>query len=165
MASRCAHERSEIRRRIQGNGGIAYWRQCLECFQTVGTAIRHADAPADAPPFDEDARDDYWRKIGEAFTIERIKREQQREHEQEARQQAYLDYLATEAWHRKREAVLARDAYICQAQLDGCIRRASQVHHKTYEHIFDEPLFDLVAICRSCHQRLHRCDEQFGPDR
>ena len=42
--SDCQHPRSEIRRRVQSNGVVAYWRQCLICFQVVGTAVRHSDA-------------------------------------------------------------------------------------------------------------------------
>lgn len=156
MTEQCTHERVEVRRRVQSNGGVAYWRQCLDCYQTVGTAIKHADAPADAPPFDEEAREDHWKLLSTAGfeALRRSNDERRRD-----RQREYYDYLQTEKWHIKREAVLDRDNYICQAQLNGCTMRASQAHHKTYEHIFDEPLFDLVAVCRACHQRLHRFDE------
>jgi len=63
----------------------------------------------------------------------------------------YNEYLASPAWREKRAAVLRRDKHTCQA----CLKvHATEVHHKTYEHVFDEPLFDLVAICKSCHDRI-----------
>lgn len=48
--------------------------------------------------------------------------------------------------------MLTRDNYLCQ----GCrVRRATQVHHLTYDHVGNEFLFELVAICETCHTRLH----------
>ena len=38
---------------------------------------------------------------------------------------------------------------------EGCgVRRAAQVHHLTYEHVGDELLFELVAVCGQCHDRI-----------
>jgi 5-methylcytosine-specific restriction endonuclease McrA len=64
----------------------------------------------------------------------------------------YHEYLRTEKWKGKREKVLKRDNNLCQACL---INKATEVHHKTYEKIFDEPLFDLVSLCHPCHSKLH----------
>jgi hypothetical protein len=33
-------------------------------------------------------------------------------------------------------------------------RIATQVHHHTYEHCCNEPLFELGAICRGCHRGI-----------
>jgi hypothetical protein len=55
--------------------------------------------------------------------------------------------LASEA--RK---VLARAHGLCE----GCGERtATQVHHLSYKRVFDEMLFDLVAVCDACHDKLH----------
>ena len=35
-----------------------------------------------------------------------------------------------------------------------------EVHHITYAHVFDEPLFDLRAVCRPCHERLTARDRE-----
>jgi hypothetical protein len=32
------------------------------------------------------------------------------------------------------------------------------VHHLTYAHVFNEFLFELMAVCDECHDRLHRED-------
>lgn len=65
----------------------------------------------------------------------------------------YNKYLKSEQWQLKRKAVLKRDGNLCQACLH---RNATQVHHLTYDRVFDEPLFDLVAICEPCHRKIHR---------
>lgn len=65
------------------------------------------------------------------------------------KKEVYYSYLQTPAWKEKREAVFKRDNYKCQA----CHKnKATEVHHKTYTNLFNEPLFDLVSICRQCHE-------------
>jgi 5-methylcytosine-specific restriction endonuclease McrA len=64
---------------------------------------------------------------------------------------AYRKYLAGPRWRAKRKAVIARDK-LCQA----CgSRPAVQAHHRSYAHVGDEPLFDLVGVCIECHEKLH----------
>lgn len=148
----CAHVNSEIRWRTLSNGSRQAWRQCLCCFQIVGSAVKHADVPVDAPTFDEHAREDHWLQRSRARSAQY---QAQREQYHSERRQELLDYCDTIEWRRKREAVLDRDNYQCQARLPCCIGRASQAHHLTYARVFDEPLFDLISVCRPCHERLH----------
>lgn len=155
----CPHLISQIRWRTQSNGVRQAWRQCLRCFQTVGSAVKHADAPSDAPSFDEQKRNEFQGKISAEYSRrwqeQQAERDAQFNREREQRRQVYWEYLQSIEWRRKREAVLERDNYQCKAQLPDCTGRASQAHHLTYERIFDEPLFDLISVCRSCHERLH----------
>lgn len=153
--SNCSHPRSEIRRRVLSNGVVTHWRQCLVCFQVVGTAIKRCDAPADAPPFDEMARKSYWDQQQQQFNERYQESARRREEEQRQWWRRYNEYLESPEWHRKRELVFARDNRRCQARLDGCSIYATQVHHLSYRHQFNEPLFELVAICQSCHEQLH----------
>lgn len=74
--------------------------------------------------------------------------------------EVYREYLKSEKWSKKRDAVMKRDGGICQA----CLKEpATQVHHKTYKNVFEEPLFDLVAICDKCHKQIH--DKRTWKDR
>lgn len=73
---------------------------------------------------------------------------------------AYDQYLLSAAWANKRTAVLARDAFVCQSCRE---RRAVQVHHLTYRHLFHEPLFDLVAVCVTCHDDITAIDREGIP--
>lgn len=67
-------------------------------------------------------------------------------------QRRYDQYLQSPEWERKRAAVLKRANHVCE----GCgTRRATQAHHLTYEHLYNEFLWELRAVCRECHERLH----------
>lgn len=148
----CQHLQSEVRWRLQSNGVRIYQRQCLCCHQVVGTAVKHSEVKGEVPPFDVEAREAYWRNHCDA-NLRRLDDERaQRLEEYRAR---YRDYLQTAKWARKRSAVLKRDCFVCQAAIEGCTHNATDVHHKTYANVFDEPLFDLIAVCRNCHERLH----------
>ena len=64
----------------------------------------------------------------------------------------YNNYLNTDQWKELRKKVLIRENGICQ----GCkINKARDVHHTTYANCGDELLFQLVALCGSCHQKMH----------
>jgi hypothetical protein len=63
----------------------------------------------------------------------------------------YHRYLASAEWKSRRERVMERAGGLCEA----CrVQPATEVHHLTYAHIGNEALFELVAICRPCHQDL-----------
>jgi hypothetical protein len=64
----------------------------------------------------------------------------------------YQEYLKSEKWKIKRNLVLQRDNYLCK----GCgIVKATQVHHLTYENKYDEFLFQLISLCKPCHEKYH----------
>lgn len=64
----------------------------------------------------------------------------------------YTDYLNSAEWTARREKVMQRAGGICE----GCRQRpATEVHHLSYEHVTQEFLFELVAICGDCHARWH----------
>ena len=69
----------------------------------------------------------------------------------------YDAYLSSEKWKSKRDKVLKRDNYLCQACLEN---KATEVHHKTYRYVGDEPLFDLVSVCNPCHERITNIDRR-----
>ena len=68
-------------------------------------------------------------------------------------------FYKSKAWIKCREAVLARDNYLCQRCLKkGILKSADVVHH--IEHLQDNPgrAFDesnLESVCAACHNRLH----------
>lgn len=64
----------------------------------------------------------------------------------------YHAHLKTSEWKVRRDKVLERDNFVCM----GCMKnKATEVHHLTYDHVFNEPLFDLVSICEECHKNVH----------
>jgi 5-methylcytosine-specific restriction endonuclease McrA len=51
-----------------------------------------------------------------------------------------------------RAKVIKRAGGICE----GCLTcAATDVHHLTYRNLFAEFMFQLVALCRGCHDRVH----------
>lgn len=64
----------------------------------------------------------------------------------------YAEYLKSTEWAARRDKVMARSGGVCE----GCREQAAtEVHHLTYEHVTQEFLFELVAICGDCHARFH----------
>jgi hypothetical protein len=70
----------------------------------------------------------------------------------------YDAYLRTPEWLAKRRLVLHRDGGQCQAQLDGCLQAASEVHHLSYAHWRNEPLWELQSVCHWCHEQITSLD-------
>lgn len=62
---------------------------------------------------------------------------------------SYGAYLASREWALKKAAIEKRSGGKCER----CRRAyATEVHHRTYEHLYAEPLEDLIHICRPCHE-------------
>jgi len=64
----------------------------------------------------------------------------------------YTLYLTTDKWNRKKQNRLALDQHQCRLcfSLDNL-----QVHHMTYDRLFDENFSDLLTVCKSCHETIH----------
>lgn len=157
----CDHEETEIRYIVASNGVKHYKLQCLVCGQKVGEAIpyREIENIEDVLPYDEQLYSYYKGQI-----MERANEIAQERHAQwQARRtpwdRDYQRYLESDAWKDKRQRVLQRDNYTCKA----CEKRpATQAHHLTYKHVFNEPLFDLVSVCDVCHDQLTEMDGRGG---
>jgi uncharacterized protein YlaI len=134
-----------VRARTLANRGVQFIRQCLECGSVRSQAIKHADVHGTPPPFDEQLAARYLASLEQAMEMDRRER-------LGAFREEYDVYLKSPEWKSKRARALKRDGYLCQ----GCLeRRATQVHHRTYDHVGAEVLFELISLCDDCHQRLH----------
>ena len=63
----------------------------------------------------------------------------------------YTNYIHSESWKMKRNEALNRDKNLCQV----CGNKAEEVHHKTYENLFNEKLEELLSVCQKCHKEIH----------
>ncbi len=66
----------------------------------------------------------------------------------------YKNYLHSKQWQRKRYAVIRRADYKCES----CGKEVGfkgNVHHKTYDNLFNEPMRDLCLLCPQCHFNIH----------
>lgn len=144
----CDHDDGYLRVHVFSNKTKHYKFQCLTCGKR-GSAIRHdhwliGRQVADPPPIDADLEMRVWRE--------------QSDEKNAAWWSWYTTYLQSDAWRRRSQRVIARDHAVCRAQFDNCQNVATQAHHLTYAHVGNEPLFDLIAICASCHDVLTALD-------
>ena len=65
------------------------------------------------------------------------------------RRVSYNEYIHSDKWQDKRSEVFARDDTRCV-----CGNQATEVHHKTYTNLGNEPISDLIALCRHCHTTI-----------
>ena len=143
----CLHPQTELRERTLRNNSLQLVRQCLTCGYSVGTPVKRATVEGAVLPFDQALADGFEarRKASSDGIREKYNRETFFD--------AYGPYLASAAWAQKRELVFRRARGFCE----GCgLVPPDQVHHLTYEHVGSEFLFELLALCHSCHERLHK---------
>lgn len=147
----CQHPKIELRKRTFSNGSIHYLNQCLKCGHPVGEAISKWKIKDinKINDFDEELLK-YWDKL--INNLFQQKREEDKKQQKKEFDEWYSEYLQSDKWKQKREMVLKRENYFCQ----GCrINEALIVHHMTYQHVGDELLFELIALCEDCHKRCH----------
>jgi uncharacterized protein YlaI len=66
--------------------------------------------------------------------------------------QDYIAYLDSPKWQRKKANRKALDQNQCRL----CFATTQlQVHHVTYDRLFNEPMSDLLTVCKSCHEVIH----------
>lgn len=148
----CPHDDVQAYQRTIANGTIQVVIACTTCFQSY--TVKKADHPRhlEYPEYPVLAR--------EAFHQERYERIAEEFREKRAAESAewweqYNAYLQTDAWRKRRALVLKRAEYVCEACLEA---PATQAHHTTYKHVFNEPLFELRAVCEQCHQAITAMD-------
>ena len=65
----------------------------------------------------------------------------------------YVAYLRSEKWKMKRYAKGFQVGFCCE-RCGQYSKGSFEIHHKTYEHIFREPLRDLMFLCPNCHRMI-----------
>jgi hypothetical protein len=101
---------------------------------------------SDATPVD-------WRDAFEAVD------EEPRSVRDEIKQTLYGRYLESDVWKNTRNRVYEEKGRECAAKLSVCDGRAESVHHRSYDHLGVEPMWDLTPVCNSCHNVLHRLED------
>lgn len=150
MIPDCQHLQTETRLYHQINGSTHLAEQCLTCGTRIGNWKKRSGLSDSYKPWDNNLAESYRRW-----------REDERMAEIDQRRARYHAYLETQEWKSLRNRVLAR----AQGQCEGCGRwPATEVHHLSYEHVGDEFLWELKAVCRDCHDRLHP-DKILGPSK
>lgn len=148
MIDACTHDEVELRRMDTASGGIQMKYQCLACGAATTNPISHAklNQPIEAyGAWDHELRRSFNARVESA--MDQAARD--RRFEWLKRHDAVM---ASPEWKLRRQKVFARCNSICE----GCgDRPASEVHHLSYEHLGNEPLWELVAVCWKCHASVH----------
>lgn len=146
-----------VRRRI--HAAVTIHIQCQMCGKSFG-ALKRAEVYnwQDLDEWDEDIRIN-WQGDREAERQKRLEALpsfppfDDRKREFAERQADYRNWLRTSPdWRTLRDRVMRRAMFICEACLGN---RANDVHHLTYELGRLPPAWELRAVCRECHDRLH----------
>lgn len=160
----CTHE-TKIRRKRNAAGQWMLRAQCAKCggygFGN-GSALpmsRLGGRPIESvPEFDE-----------VAFAAAEEEQARQRRQEYFARKldvmieaanddiSAEDPYYDSDDWREIRRLVITRAGGVCE----GCGKQqATQAHHLHYRTFGHEFLWDLRAVCRDCHERVHGIQKQ-----
>ena len=159
----CRCEKTHLTRRMQEGGSIAYYMQCLRCGRATSTALAKQKAAdllrrmglqslEDLAPWDKKLRDDYEKQISALYAQKALQREIDWNDKSWERTEEYRAYLLTPEWRTRRNLVMRR----AEGRCEGCgTADAAHIHHLTYKHRGCEFLFELVALCAGCHERIH----------
>lgn len=147
----CSHEIVAVRKREIAGGSTQFIGQCQRCGYSVGNAVARdkafgSNGGREPPAFDSALRENWDAQRAKSYQGIEAK------FDRNAFFDNYDDYLKSPAWRSKRSKVLNRANGICEGCGDN---KADQVHHLTYAHVGNEFLFELVALCHPCHERLH----------
>jgi hypothetical protein len=147
---------------ITANDMRQYRFQCVKCGQVVGkSSIKFSDLSSSqkalARPFDEGLQRE---QSEERTRLCRAALEADRTAESIAWFAEHNEYTNSQEWKHKRLLVLQRDHHTCTANMIGCTHAADDVHHLTYDHWKNEPLFDLTSVCRHCHDMITTMDRE-----
>lgn len=86
--------------------------------------------------------------------------ERARDRVEALRTMAYQDYLQTPEWAAKRKRKIAEAQGRCQLCNDASL--SLHVHHRTYVDRGNERMFDLIALCPTCHEQFHASGRKVG---
>jgi len=144
----CSHPTVATYQRIVRGGQVQVHQICEECWRSVKT-LKKSDLPIKVfnslPMITTKQMDDA------AFERERKRYESVHDYNK-AWWEWYNEYLNSPIWKSRRDAVLKRSGYKCEA----CgADHAVHVHHVSYRHVGAEPFWDLRAVCKECHLVLH----------
>lgn len=147
----CEHPQTELRCKPDKNDRPRYHHQCTTCGRTCGPRVPVSEVvePGSVREWDHNLEQRAYKDFHER--MERHRNSQvlaARKHWEHH----YGLYLRSQEWQDRRRLVLLRAQGICE----GCrIAPAIDVHHRTYDNVGHEFLFELLALCRPCHDRYH----------
>ena len=149
----CIHPSNckKIRYKLASNNSKMFKLQCVRCGELIGEWIPHnsIEKPDEIKEIDDGLRENYQLSY---FELQKALQGRIKEINKKDFHEWYKTYLQSEDWFEKRRLVFER----CDGWCEGCgVKRSIQVHHKTYQNVGNEFLFELLGVCKDCHERIH----------
>lgn len=141
----CEHELTPLRLEIS-NGAIQVRMYCKKCFYLDGKSLKQSDY--DLTTLLLKKHSDYTEFKTKRFLEEKQQIDEFLKQNCPSLREVYDDYIISEQWKKVRDEIMQRDEYICRI----CGGAATEVHHLTYRHLKSEYEFELVSLCRKCHE-------------
>jgi hypothetical protein len=150
----CDHVTVEVRRRKDGGGAVHFFRQCVHCGTSVGTALKKAKELESAPGWDEQL-EPHSQQQREADRLDLIQRHVRIQRAgAEGFKREYDVYLKSLEWARRRARVLHRSGGMCEGCLErkliGDLRGAFNFRHWLAHGRYWEPKlgrnYDFVTV-------------------
>ena len=159
--SACDHEGMVTLTVFTASNATRHYRhQCSRCGDNLGAVKKIDVSPRlepSLPAFDQGLRDRWMEAV--RSREQEIREGARREDKEEFDAWYKGDYLRSAAWQAMRRKIFARAKGVCE----GCGERGpAEVHHLTYKHVGREFMWELAAVCRECHERIH--DAQTEPE-
>jgi hypothetical protein len=148
----CKHPQTRLAYKTCSNGAIFYYQQCIFCFEQVTDWINKKSLGNKILSAVDENQD------GNGLVYPKTDAEWKR-HKDNLKKFGdgkYQNYLKSNEWAKISRLCLQRDKYTCKAKLRGCIGRANQAHHLTYDNVYHEKLEDLMSVCGPCHDKITR---------
>lgn len=160
----CQHPITTPHRVPVANGSMQVRTCCVDCGARVGAALSQKDkAWVESLPWQPEENSATYKSRRDAEQRAILLDLARRQYAERGRfTKSYSEYMESGAWRAKRALVLKRCGNICE----GCgVEKATEVHHDTYRHLFNEFLFELLGLCRACHERISAERRvELGPD-
>lgn len=154
LIKECINHNEQVCGKKASNNTVRYYKQCLCCGYSDKIQVKKPEIPNEK--FNSDLYQIFNKKLSSTVSdLQFQSYKTQQENRKNEWLKEYSVYLQSPKWLIKRKKVLERDNHICQACLT---RKATQVHHTTYRHVGDEPLFELVSVCKECHDKITELD-------
>lgn len=161
----CNHKYTEKTHRIYENGNDAIVLQCVDCGKHVSNIKKSKKENINALRKFEEKKEKSLYEEYEHWADKRYNelKRKKKEHDAKIRKDIYEGkyvfkvnktfntYYDSQQWAWARKKILKRDNHKCQS----CNQDATCVHHITYERLGEESHFDLISLCKDCHNAVH----------
>lgn len=141
------------------NGVYSKSNMCLNCLHKFGGDVKKTNQHILSVTYDErqkiidTIKQQYWDLYKPLLDY---KQEVFLKRFRESNRNEYIEYLRSDKWKEKRLQRLKLDNFTCQ--ICGVQNGKLDVHHTTYDTFGNESIYDIITLCRNCHNKLHEND-------